>query len=61
MNSSYMKLDWILVLHYPDDVITISPSSPPDLELDADFSQLQAEEILQLIKNMKHTHTRHTR
>ena len=60
-NSSYIILDWILVSHHPDDVITILPSSSPGLDLDDVFSQPPAEEILQLIYNIRNTHTRQTR
>ena len=56
-NSPYIKPEWILVSHHPDDVITIfSPSSPPDLDLGDVSSQPPAEEILKLIYNNK-THT----
>ena len=51
--SSYKTLNWIFVSHYPDDVIMISPSSPPDLDLGDVFTQPPAEEILQLIYNIK--------
>ena len=59
-NSSYTKPEWILVSYHQDDVITISASTPPDSDLDNDFSQPPAEEILQLIGNVKYTHARHT-
>ena len=54
-------LHWILVSYHPDDVITISPSSPPDLDLDDIFAQPPAEEILKLIYHIKTTHARWTR
>ena len=60
-NSSYIKLDWILVSHHPDDIITISLSAPPDLDLDDNFSQPPAEEILLLIETIKNTDTRSKR
>ena len=47
-NSSYVKLDWILVSHHPDDIIIKSPSTPPDSDIDDDFSQTPAKEILLL-------------
>ena len=56
-DSSYIKLAWTLVSHHPDDVIFVSPSTPPDLNPNDNFCQPPAEEILQLIKNIKHTHT----
>ena len=52
-NNSYITLDWIFESHHPDDVITISSSSLPDLDLGDIFSQPPAEEILQLIYNTK--------
>ena len=60
-NSSYTKSNWTLVSYHSDDVITISASTCADLDLDDDFSKLSAEEILQLVENIKHTYTRHTR
>ena len=49
-NSPYIKLEWILVSHHPDDVITISASKCLGLDLDDDISQPPAEEILQLMR-----------
>ena len=57
-NSCYTKPEWILVSHLPDDVITISTSTSPDVYLDDDFSPSPVAEILQLLENMKHTHAR---
>ena len=54
-NSCYITLDWILVSHHPDDVITFSPNSPPDLDLGDIFPQPPAEEILHLVYNIKNT------
>ena len=42
-NSSYTTLDWIPVSYHPDDVITISPSSVPDSDIDDIFTQPPAE------------------
>ena len=57
-NNSYNTLDWILVSHYPYDVITISTNSPPDADLGDVFTQPPAEQILQVIYNIKNTHDR---
>ena len=57
-NISYITLDLILVSHLPDDVITISPSAPPDLDLGDVFTQPPTEEIIQLIYNIKNTNTK---
>ena len=54
-DRSYITLDWILVSHHQDDVITNSLSSTPDSDLDDVFSQPVAGEILQLIYNIKNT------
>ena len=43
VNDLYNSLHWILVLHNPDDVITISSSSYPDTDLNDDFVQPQTE------------------
>ena len=52
-NRSYTTLDWILLSYHPDDVITISPSSLPDLDLEDVFFQSPTEEILILITTSK--------
>ena len=61
INSCCTKPEWILVSYHQDDVITISASISPDSDLDDDFSQPPAKEILQLIDNIKHIHMRHSR
>ena len=57
-NRSYNTLGWILVSHHPDDVITISPSALPDSDHGDVFTQSPAQEILQLIYNIKNVHTK---
>ena len=51
MNSTYNTLDWILVSYHQDDVIMISPSSPPDSDLSNVITQPPAEKVQQHIKN----------
>ena len=48
-------LDWILVSHHLHDVITISLSMPLDSDLGDVFTQPPAEQVLQLIYNIKNT------
>ena len=55
-NSPYIKPEWILVSHHPDDVIFISASTPLGSDLDDNFSQPPAEKIPQLIENIKYMH-----
>ena len=55
----HIRLDTLS--HHPYDVITISPSFPPDSELGDVFTQPPAEQVLQLIYNIKNAHTRGTR
>ena len=57
-NSSLSTLDCILVSHYKNDVIMILTSSPPDSGLGRVFTQPPAEEILQLIYNIRNTHAK---
>ena len=45
MNSTYNTLGWI----------------PPDPDLGNGFTQPPAEQVLQLIYNIKNTHAKHTR
>ena len=49
------------MLHHPDDVIMLSPSSLSDSDLDDVFTQPPVEQVLQLIYNIKNAHAKHTR
>ena len=60
-NSTLNTSFWILVSHDPDDVIIISSCSPLDTECHDEFIQPLTEQILQLINNIKHKPTKHTR
>ena len=55
------SLHLILVSHHPDDVITSSSSSYLDIYLNDDFAQPLAEQVLQLINNIKPTTVNCTR
>ena len=54
-NTSY----WVLVSHHPDDVIIVSSCTPLDADPNDEFIQPPTE--LQLISNIEHTPTKHTR
>ena len=60
-NWSYITLEWILVPYHPDDVIVISPSSPPDSDLDDVFFASSRRSPKTTSQHQKHTNTRHTR
>ena len=48
---SYTKPQWILVSYHSDDIIIMSANTSPDSDIEDNFSQPPAEEILQLIEN----------
>ena len=54
-------LYWILLSHHPDVIIIISYSSSTDTDRNAEFIPPPAEQVLQLISNIKHAPTKHTR